>query len=246
MENYVSIGEVKIWTTICDQVDSNKPYLCLCGGGPGLGDYLAEVDNLLCGRFNIIRWEQRGCGHSTADGSYTIHTAINDLDEIRRYYNLERWFIGGHSWGAGLALAYALDFPEKCQGIIYVSGIGMQNDHDWSEQFNANAKKLDGPELTLPDGLTTNYDALNVGLRSFNEYVKRPTLYRDISQLRVPTIILYGEDDIRPPWPAIQLSHLLPNCILRIFAGTGHFIWLDKPYEFSEVITTWLDEAVYA
>jgi len=174
-----------------------------------------------------------------------MQTAIGDLDEIRRYYGVSQWFIGGHSWGAGLALAYALEFPDRCKGIIYISGIGMQNDHDWAEEFNANAKKLDGPEFILPDGVAMNYDVLNMGLRSFNEYVKRPTLYRDISNLRVPTIILYGADDIRPSWPAIQLSYLLPDCKLRVFEGTGHFIWLDKPEDFKKSIEEWLDEVVY-
>jgi len=241
MENYVSIGDAKIWTTIHDNLKEEKPYLCLCGGGPGIMDSLSDVDDLLYERFNIIRWEQRGCGRSTADGNYSIYIAIDDLESIRKFYGIKQWFIGGHSWGAGLSLAYALSYQDNCKGIIYISGIGMQNDNDWIEEFNNNCKKLEGPEVPLPSEFSINFDVLNIGQRSFNDYIKRPMLYKEISELRVPVLILYGTNDIRPVWPVVQLSYLLPNCITKMIDGAGHFIWIDKPLELQNAVFLWLD-----
>ena len=57
MENYININTSKIWTSISDVVDLNKPYICLCGGGPGIGDSLGEVDGLINSEFNVIRFE---------------------------------------------------------------------------------------------------------------------------------------------------------------------------------------------
>jgi len=55
-----------------------------------------------------------------------------------------------------------------------------------------------------------NYDVLNYALRSFNKYIQGPMILKDISMLYVPTLIICGEKDIRPNWPAIQVSNLLP------------------------------------
>jgi proline iminopeptidase len=39
---------------------------------------------------------------------YTIETCLTDLESVRAHYGIDRWIIGGHSWGADLALIYAL------------------------------------------------------------------------------------------------------------------------------------------
>jgi proline iminopeptidase len=119
MENYINVDNSEIWTIINDDIDNSKPFLCLCGGGPGIGDSLFQVDNLIKINFNIIRFEQRGCGRSSKDGNYLIETVISDLEEIRKFYNIKKWYVGGHSWGAGVALFYGLKYQYACNGIIY-------------------------------------------------------------------------------------------------------------------------------
>lgn len=42
--------------------------------------------------------EQRGGGRSDPSGPYDIETCLADLENIRNYYNVDRWIIGGHSW----------------------------------------------------------------------------------------------------------------------------------------------------
>jgi hypothetical protein len=56
MNQFVTNGTAKIWTNISDTLHCNKPYLCMCGGGPGVNDGLSEVDPLLNIRFNTIRF----------------------------------------------------------------------------------------------------------------------------------------------------------------------------------------------
>ena len=56
----------------------------------------------------VIRFEARGCGRSSAVPPYTIATCLADLEAIRQHYGVVRWIVGGHSAGADLALAYAL------------------------------------------------------------------------------------------------------------------------------------------
>ncbi|MDF2540393.1 MAG: alpha/beta hydrolase [Herbinix sp.] len=236
MEHYINIGGVKLWSTITDPIDSNKPYMCLCGGGPGIGDSLILIDDLINSYFNVIRFEQRGCGRSSRDHNYSLGTVLDDLEEIRNFYGIKEWYILGHSWGAGISLFYALKYSKYCLGVMYISGMGIQNDIDWSEEFSMNASKLTEPEFELPE---INYDVLNSGLRSYNEYIKQPLLWKQISDLKLPVLVIYGDKDIRPMWPAVQLSHLLPNCKLCIMNECGHFPWLIRPNEFREIIVDW-------
>lgn len=46
MEKYIKLNNSEIWTIIDDNIDIKNPFLCLCGGGPGIGDSLLPIDNL--------------------------------------------------------------------------------------------------------------------------------------------------------------------------------------------------------
>lgn len=99
--------------------------LVLCHGGPGLWDYLAPLGRLLADRFLVHRYDQRGCGQSTGDGPFTIAQFVADLEALRRALGHETWWAGGHSWGAELVLRYALAYPGRVRGVIYVCGTGI-------------------------------------------------------------------------------------------------------------------------
>ncbi|MFD8807678.1 alpha/beta fold hydrolase [Streptomyces sp. NPDC059597] len=112
--------------------------LVLCHGGPGLWDMFGDVAELLAGALPVIRWDQRGCGRSEpCDGPWTTARFVADLDAVRRHFGLERMALLGHSWGAQLALSYALARPERVSTLIYVSGTGIGPDRDWHPAYRA-------------------------------------------------------------------------------------------------------------
>lgn len=80
---------------------------------------------------HTIRWDQRGCGRSGRRRPYTFIRFVADLDVVRRHHGAERVHLLGHSWGAMLALCYALEHPERVASLIYVSGTGIDPDHTW-------------------------------------------------------------------------------------------------------------------
>jgi proline iminopeptidase len=51
--------------------------------------------------------------------------AVADLEALRAHWGLPTWVVGGHSFGATLALAYALTHPDRTRGLIYLSGTGV-------------------------------------------------------------------------------------------------------------------------
>jgi proline iminopeptidase len=63
---------------------------------------------------------------------------VGDLDALRRHWGHERWVVGGHSWGAALALFYALAHPDRTLGVVYACGTGLT----WGWQEAARRRRL--------------------------------------------------------------------------------------------------------
>lgn len=216
---YINSDDTQIWTCASGQGLS----VMLCNGGPGCCDYLGPVAELLDDVAQVIRFEQRGCGRSEPIPPYDLQACISDLENIRRAYELEQWVIGGHSWGADLALAYALEHPERVLGIICIAGGRINNDREWSKEYHRR-KEEEGEELPVYD-YPPNMEVNAAGNASWREYIQRPYLLQELAQLDVPTLFVYGDKDIRPSWPVEQVANLMPQATYKSVAGAKHYIW---------------------
>ena len=77
---------------------------------------------LLAERFRALALDQRGHGLSDKPGSYTFDDVTGDLAAFIAALGLERPVIAGHSWGAGVALQFAVDHPETPAAIALIDG----------------------------------------------------------------------------------------------------------------------------
>jgi len=128
---------VRLWTASAGAPDGRP--VVLCHGGPGLWDNLAGLAALLESEHTVVRWEQRGCGRSDRVGPYTMARFVADLDCVREHHGFEKWTVGGHSWGAALALHYALAHPSRVDALLYVSGVGIGR--AWNAAYHAEADR---------------------------------------------------------------------------------------------------------
>ena len=108
----------------------------LCHGGPGIYDYLGPVAAMIDDLTTVHRYDQRGCGRSDDVGPYDVPTLVDDLDALRAYWGYAAWTIVGHSWGATLALLYAIHYPERTARLVYMSGTGI--DPAWHQEYRRN------------------------------------------------------------------------------------------------------------
>ena len=115
-----AVGDgAELWTS----VSGSGPPVLLCHGGPGLWDYFEPLAQMVDDLATVHRWDQRGCGRSTGEGPYTIARSIADIEALRQRWGVDHWTVLGHSWGATLALQYALAHPSRVTGLVYLSGV---------------------------------------------------------------------------------------------------------------------------
>ncbi len=227
-ERRIDVGGARLWVgshQASHQIgaDPALPVL-LCSGGPGCCDYLEPVAQMLDGLAEVWRFEQRGCGRSDAVAPYDVETCLSDLETVRDALGFERWVIGGHSWGANLALAHALDRPERVRGILYLAGSGLQHDRSWSEAYHRGLEERGErePDYLYPPNMEVNRE----GNSSWRSFIQRADLWRQVGALEVPTLIVVAGRDIRPDWPARQLAAALPHARLAVIEEAEHAIWL--------------------
>jgi proline iminopeptidase len=166
---------------------TGKPLLVL-HGGPGGGisyNYLGLFD---LSKWNIIMYDQRGCGKSTPRALDSLDhnktsDLVGDIEILRKHLGIDTWTIFGGSWGTTLGLVYAEAYPEKVAGLILRSTCLITKcGQDWlyskggvSELFPAEwddfVKVVKGPlkyknilrtykKLLLSDNLAVKKDAV--------------------------------------------------------------------------------------
>jgi len=133
----------RLWTETTGRGDP----IVLCHGGPGLWDMFGDLALMLAGVRTVHRWDQRGCGRSQPGGPYSIDRSVTDLDAVRRHFGHERMALLGHSWGAQVALRYALDHPDRVTRLVYLAGTGLSAD-SWRDAFHASFARRLGADRT--------------------------------------------------------------------------------------------------
>ncbi|MGH2586439.1 MAG: alpha/beta fold hydrolase, partial [Dehalococcoidia bacterium] len=144
-EEYVLVDDgARLWTATQGR---GRPFV-LCHGGPGGTDTLAPVAAMVDDLALVHRYEQRACGRSSGGIPYTMARSVADLEAVRRHWGYDRWLVGGVSFGAALALAYAIEHPQRVQGLVYVSCVvRLAGQPDWTAQFRlARVERIPEPE----------------------------------------------------------------------------------------------------
>ena len=94
-------------------------------------------------RHRAIFIDQRGAGRSLPHGERRANTTahlISDLEQVRRHLSIERWLVVGGSWGATLALAYAMAHPSCVTGLVLrATFLGTKAELEWAFEIGLGA-----------------------------------------------------------------------------------------------------------
>lgn len=122
-EGFVEVKDAQIYYKTIGQ---GAPLIVL-HGGPGLShDYLYPQLKILEQSNQVIFYDQRGSGRSTAkidEEFISIKTYLSDIEALRKTLNLKKVSILGHSWGGFLAINYAIAYPENVEKMILSNSV---------------------------------------------------------------------------------------------------------------------------
>jgi proline iminopeptidase len=238
-----------LWT----EVTGHGPSVVLVHGGPGWWDVFHDLS--LPG-FTLHRWDQRGCGRSDRRGPYTLARFVADLATV---CGPDPCIVIGHSWGASLALEYAQAHPDAVSRLVLVSSVGLDGPppdyrarvaerlagtpevDPWIAQISVNladrataldqARKLNTPWFEPNPACA---DALRA------ELATRPDRASACARVVVPTLLVHGAEDLRPPHVTDGLLEALPNAERVVLDGVGHYPWIENPDGFQKVVREFL------
>ncbi|HLL11562.1 MAG TPA: prolyl aminopeptidase [Rubrivivax sp.] len=97
-----------------------KPAVLL-HGGPGGGITPGQRRLFNPERYDVLLFDQRGCGRSTPHASLDANTTwhlVADIEKLRRLVGVDKWLVFGGSWGSTLALAYAQTHPQHVSELV--------------------------------------------------------------------------------------------------------------------------------
>jgi len=213
------------------------------GGSVGAWETLAERLRM---QHRVVTWDVRGFGDSDRpDGPVGPAVWARDLNQLLRAIDLEHAVIAGISMGGVIAQRFALDFPERTDGLILLSTsseVGLAATAAW--RARADLVERDGLAAALQVG-----PALSYSRRYREEHAEaiaaatRRTIARnsphvyaaacravadysftaELATLACRTLILQGtEDELTPPGGSVILQRTIPGAVLCWVQGSGH------------------------
>ncbi|MEN8244012.1 MAG: alpha/beta hydrolase [Thermodesulfobacteriota bacterium] len=189
-----------------------------------------------------------------------ICTTIEEYADWLHAYILDRQYkevvLAGHSLGGGIALTYALKYPESLKGVVLLgSGLRLRVHPDFlklleeadatSEQFQQMIsgfhQKLE-PELSQIMTKRAMENGPAVMLNDMRACDQFDVMGRE-AELTVPILAVCGTDDMMtPPKYSHFVEKNIPSARAVLIEGGTHFAFAEKPDQVNSVIEGFLGE----
>jgi len=227
--------------------------LMLHGSNADLSTWDAWTQNLKQD-YRIIRFDQIGHGLTgpAVDDDYSLASFGADINEIADELQLENFILAGNSMGGVIAMHYAINTPERLDGLILVDAGGAPIKREGGGNLAFTLAQIPGINSILatmtPRSLVdrslrqsvSNQDIVTEQIVDrYWEMARYPgnraaTLKRfstprspfdasTVAQVDVPTLVIWGEEDSLIPYEAAGwFMDQLPNATLANYPGIGH------------------------
>lgn len=255
------------------EVNGTRLYYEVAGDGPALAlvhgfglDTRMWDDQFeaFAGRYRVLRYDARGFGKSALPGDERyMHAA--DLKALLEQLGIGRAAILGLSMGGGIAIDFALTYPEAASALILVDSTlgGFRWSQAWEASYApipargqagdiAGAKRMwlahafFEPALANPavgarlTQIVSDYSGWHWNHADPGRGARPPAAGR-LGEIRVPTLVVVGERDLPDLHRTAEALHRgIPNAQKAILPGAGHIANMEAPQPFNEVVLSFL------
>lgn len=257
----IQVGGLRI---AYERAGDGPPLVLLHGYvGDGKGTWQKQID-ALSDEFTVVVWDGPGAGRS-ADPPESFHMPdyADCLAGFIDGLGLERPHVGGLSFGGALALEFYRRHQTIPRSLILASAYA-----GWAgslppavvQQRLAQALSLadmpserlvrdviptmfsrSAPAMMIED-FATNMSAFHpVGFRAMAVAVAEANLREVLPLIEIPTLLLYGNEDVRAPLDVAEALHAsIRGSKLVVLPGVGHVSTIEGADRFNDEVRAFL------
>ncbi len=189
-----------------------------------------------------------------------LETGVGALAKhVRRFIEameFEKVHLLGNSLGGHVGLIYTLNNQDKVHTLILTgsSGLfenGMGETYPKRGDYEYIQKKTEltfyDPKVATKELVDEVYSIVNNRLKAIKviglaKSAIRNNLSDELREIKVPTCLIWGNNDtVTPPMVAEEFHRLLPNSELHWIDECGHAPMMERPKEFNEVLSEFLE-----
>ena len=202
--------------------------------------------------------------------AYSQGHQVEDLFRLLQHLGIQQAYISGLSMGGTVAISFAIAHPEMCRALIVASAGAGSDSRDREQmvaswQALSDSMLAEGMEK-FADGYARGpervqflrkdpvgwakfhaglaaHSALGSALTFRGVQMKRPTIYElenHLRRIKVPTLVVIGDEDTPCVEPAIFMKRSIPACGLAVFPQSGHTINLEEPDLYNRTVLDFL------
>jgi pimeloyl-ACP methyl ester carboxylesterase len=213
-----------------------------------MASWYFSIASQLAARHEVLLYDLRGHGLSAlSSAGYDLETMVDDLDILLASQGLQEVALIGHSYGAMIALQFALKYPDRVTRLVCIEGpMPLARGLEMDEFRNAD------PETMLAALPIELQKSLGSGSRQGRKLMARlnfllnetnllaqlrrepnPTPSR-VGRYQNPALLIYGTQSKLVDVPR-KLQSLLPQARLSWLPG-GHYLPSEMPQELGHTI----------
>ena len=199
---------------------------------------------------------QRGHGNTgRPTAGYGPSDFAEDLAEFMDALEIDSAVVVGHSLGSLIAQRFALDYPERTQGLVLAGTFPtMRGNRDVQELWNSYVSTMTDPvdrrfvvrfqEGTLAQSVperffeTVIHESLKVPARVWKAVfagLLQEDFSSELTKLKLPTLIVWGDRDaICLRRDQAVLARNIPTSRLVVYSETGHALHWEEPEHFAD------------
>ena len=251
------------------------PTVVVLAGGPGLNAaYMAPLARIIAADgYRAIVLDQRGTGRSVAAGAVradlTMRGTVADIDALRVALHQKRLTFVTHSFGGGMALAYAATHPRRVAQMILIGSVGTdlagvdlfgkilmthlganeRAQYAAAQRANDGAKALDIQLLAEFDDRTKARATIasephpfiypTISAAIYTDFLQNYHVARALHHLRAPVTLLTGSDDAARVMES-TLRQTFPHATRIYVPHSGHWPWIENAAFFDKALRTTL------
>jgi class 3 adenylate cyclase len=205
-----------------------------------------ELRRRLASFARLILFDKRGTGMSDpVSGAPPLETRMDDLRAVMDAASSERAAIVGLSEGVPMSLLFAATYPERTTALVLMGGFPRTmwapdypcgwTEERYRQEHEADMKIFFGPRDVAIQSWQEIFGAEATRLIDYYRQSASPAMVTALSRLnaeidvrgvlaaiRVPTLLVHGENDHVPIGGARYMADRIPGARLIEFAGARH------------------------